>query len=209
MQISDYLLYKIKATLKAQAAKNYLSYLWWIFEPILLMGVFYLVFGILFQRGGEGFELFLLVGISTWLWFANSVTTAMLSIEAARGIIQQVYIPKVIIPLVPLVPLGVAIFKQAIVFSLLLLFLIVSGKFSEQWVFFPLAVLTQILLNVAIAMIAAAFVPFLPDMQFIIAPGLQALMFCSGVFYTVDRFPENIQALFCMTSVLTCLPVIL
>ena len=50
---------KVIANLKAEASKSYLSYLWWILEPILHMMVYYLVFGLLLNRGTEDFVVYL------------------------------------------------------------------------------------------------------------------------------------------------------
>ena len=39
--------FKAAATLQSQAERNYLHYLWWVLEPLILVTVFYLVFGVL------------------------------------------------------------------------------------------------------------------------------------------------------------------
>ena len=47
--------------LRANAARTYLSYAWWLFEPLLYVGLFYLVFEVLLLRGTPGFFYFLIV----------------------------------------------------------------------------------------------------------------------------------------------------
>ena len=64
---------KSKLNLKSEAAINYLSYTWWIIEPVIHMLCYYLVFELLLNRGGPGFVYFLLTGLVPWLWFAKTI----------------------------------------------------------------------------------------------------------------------------------------
>ena len=46
--------------LRSEVHRNYLSYGWWVLEPLLHMGIYYLVFGLLLQRGDANYSTFLL-----------------------------------------------------------------------------------------------------------------------------------------------------
>ena len=132
---------KVAANLQAEASRNYLSYLWWIFEPILQMLVFYLVFGKLLQRGTEDFVPFLLTGLIPWLWFAKSVGNSMGSIVQNKGLMMQVHLPKIILPTIVICQDAV---KQAVVMVLLLLFLFFSGvQPTIYWSALPILLLQR------------------------------------------------------------------
>jgi len=194
----DLLRYRVAFSLKAEASKNFLGWALWLIEPLLVMSVFYLVFGVFFQRGGEGFAPFLLVGIVNWLWFSSTVGRSAGSIRSARGLIQQVYVPKVFFPLVTILTLCV---KQAVIFGLLLSLLLVLGFGAKVWVYLPLIIVVQLLLNLAVALLAASLVPIVPDLSVFIPPCLQMLMFCSGVFYSVETMPEFFREYFLFNPV--------
>ena len=104
---------KVRFNLRSEAAQSYLSYAWWVLEPLLMMVVFYIVFKILLQRGTEDFVNFLLCGIVPWLWFAKCINQSGMSIVQGRGLISQVYLPKTFFPLVLV---GQNSMKQVIVF---------------------------------------------------------------------------------------------
>ncbi len=175
---------KVAANLRAEAARNYLSYLWWIFEPILHMLVYYFVFGMLLARGTENFSIFLLTGLIPWLWFVKTITNSMGSISQNKGLMMQVHIPKIVLPTIVICQDAV---KQTVVVALLLLFLVLAGiEPSWSWSALPLLLITQILLIAACAYLVAAVVPFLPDLSFLISMGLQMLFFCSGIFFKVE-----------------------
>lgn len=187
---------KVAANLRAEASRNYLSYLWWIFEPILQMLVFYLVFGVLLRRGTANFVAFLLTGLIPWIWFQKSVTNSMLSIVLGKGLMMQVHLPKMILPTIVICQ---DIVKQMVVMVLLLVFLVFYGiSPSFCWLALPVLLLTEILLIAACAYFVAAAIPFLPDLRFLVTAALQMLMFCSGVFYSVDMIPAKYHTIFFM-----------
>jgi len=187
---------KVGANLQAEVSRNYLSYLWWVFDPMLHMLVFYLVFGVLLQRGTENFVAYLLTGLIPWLWFNKTISNSMMSIVQGRGLMMQVHLPKIILPTIVILQDFV---KQVVVMVLLIVFLLVYGISPNlHWAALPLIFLTQMAFIFACAYFVASVIPFLPDLKFIVSAGLQMLMFGSGVFYSVAMIPEKYHALFFM-----------
>lgn len=190
---------KVFANLRAEASTNYLNYAWWLLDPILHMSVFYLVFGVLLQRGTEDFVVFLLCGLIPWIWFHRTVSNAMVSILFSKGLIMQVYIPKLLLPVFNILQDGI---KQTVVLSVLLLFLLVYGitPASTWWLLVPLVML-QFVFNAAFGLLASALVPFIPDLRFFITAGLQLLMFGSGIFYSPAQIPADYRDEFFLNPV--------
>jgi lipopolysaccharide transport system permease protein len=182
---------KVRFSLRSEASQSYLSYAWWLLEPLLQMGVFYIVFDILLNRGTEDFVAFLLCGIIPWMWFSKSVNQAGTSISRGKGLISQTYLPK---PFFPLVIIGQALVKQTFVFLLLFVFLFVYDYFpSIGWLWLIPIVITQLLLIIAISFVVAFVVPFARDIQYLIDAGLRMTMFGSGIFYSYKQvfLPEH------------------
>ena len=75
--------------LKSEASRNVLSYVWWILEPFLYMLVFYVVFEMLLNRGGENYTTFLITGLIPWMWFMKSVSGSSGSIINSHALITQ------------------------------------------------------------------------------------------------------------------------
>lgn len=191
---------KLVFNLKSEAAKTYLSYVWWLLEPALLVAILYLVFGIFLAKGTENFLIFLVCGKISFLWFSKSVNNASNSIMKGAGLINQVSIPK---PFFPLLVIFQDAFKQSIVFAFTFVFFVLYGmETSWVWLSVIFVILTQFLLIAAVALVAAAITPFLPDFKFLIASGMMALMFGSGIFYSYKSviLPEH-QQLFLMNPI--------
>ena len=175
-------LIKVRFSLRSEATQSYLSYAWWLLEPLLQMGVYLIVFDILLHRGTEDFVAFLLCGIVPWLWFAKSIGQSGNSITQGKGIISQTYLPK---PFFPLVIIGQALVKQVFVFLLLFVFLIIY-KFlpSIWWLWVIPIILVQLLLITAVSFVVAFVVPFARDLLYLINASIMMMMFGSGIFYS-------------------------
>jgi lipopolysaccharide transport system permease protein len=176
--------YKALAELHAEAARAYLGFLWWIVEPLLYMSAFYIVFGLIFERGGPGFVPFLLCGLVVWKWFASSISSSANTIPANAALMQQVYLPKHLFPAIVLV---INTIKFAVIFGLLLVFLLIYGVVPTQaWLVLPALVITQFLVIAAFAGVVAAVVPFVPDFRFILDNILMLQFFLSGIFFDIN-----------------------
>lgn len=185
----DFFRLSVIADFKAGAAKNRLGYMWWVIEPMMMMAVFYFVFGLLLQRGGPGYIYDLLVGVTLWTWFSNTVTRTMQSLERSSGLLQQVYVPKFLLPLVTVV----SEFFKSIALVLLLLVVLALGKgIAPSWSLLPILLALQLLLAAACGVFVAVFLPFIHDVKFLVQMGLRVAMFTSGVFYRIDEaVPEE------------------
>lgn len=191
--------YKVFFSLRAEARRSYLNYFWWILEPILHMGVFYVIFSVFMQSGVKDYVAYLLTGLVPWVWFSRSVSNSSTSIMNGVGLMLQTDISKAFFPTVVVAQ---DFFKECIVLILLLGFLFISGiKSSLNWLWLLPTIVIHFLLVYACALIAALIVPFLPDLRFVINTALQLLMFASGVFYSYDIISENHRFLFFLNPV--------
>lgn len=176
--------FKAWADLRAERARTYLGLLWWIFEPALFMAVFYIIFGLVRGKGGADFVAFLLVGVVSWQWFRASVTHCGNSIVAALPLMRQVVVPAAVFPLVVILSDGV---KFAFVLCLLIAVLAVIGYLpGTAIVYLPFLLLVQLGLSTALGLLYASLVPLLPDIKYVVEALLMAMMFMSGIFYSID-----------------------
>ena len=185
------ILQKAAADLISEARRGYLGVLWWVIEPVIYMSVFYLIFVVVFDRGGEDHVAFLLTGLVVWKWFAASIPQCSNCISVNVGLIRQVYIPKYVFPAMVVTN---STMKFLIVFVLLLLFLIFTGKSpSVEWFALPVLMGLQLLVTLAIGSVLAAFVPFVPDLRLLIDNGMTLLFFMSGIFFDISSASPELK----------------
>lgn len=190
----DLVFQNARAGLRAEASRGYLGVLWWVIEPVMYMGVFYVAFAHLLNRGDENFVIFLLTGLIVWKWFHATLNTGANSLMANAGLMNQVYVPKIVFPLTNI---AVNTFKFMIILTLLLIFLqFTPVKVTWAWTLLPVIVLTQLLLIVAVTSLIAAIMPFFPDLRVILDNILMMFLFLSGIFFDIDKLPANVQGYF-------------
>lgn len=184
---------KVRLNLRAEVANSYLNYAWWVLEPSMQMAVYYVVFGILLQQRSGDFVTFLLCGVVPMLWFTRTVSNASLSILQGKALINQVAIPKAFFPLLVVFQ---DLAKNAVVFALFLLFLVIYGSdIHLTWLWLLPIFLVQLALVCSMAMLVAFCIPFARDLQYVVNTGLTLLTFASGVFYSYEELllPEHRQ----------------
>ena len=182
--------YRAYLNLIGEASRYYLGWLWWFLEPIAMTAVFYFVFTYLRGPKAEHFPYFLIIGVTTWLWFNNAVANSTDSLMVARNMIAQMRLPKLMFPLTVVISSSL---KHAFVFSIVLT---VSGLVlgtSVAWVYLPVLVVTQLLLILAVASAVALGCCWLRDLRLVVRSGLTLLMFCSGIFFPIDMMPPAFQ----------------
>lgn len=175
--------YRAFADFRSEVSRMYLGVLWWVLEPLLYVSIFYVVFGLGFRQQSPTYVPFLLCGLIVWKWFDSTVRTASGTIAQPVGIMSQVYLPKVVFPLITIATNSL---KFLIILGIFLLFLYFYG-IEVQWAWLWLAALIplQLVFVAAVAVLAAGLVPILPDLGHAINYGMTFLFFASGIFFNI------------------------
>ena len=190
---------KSQLNLKSEAKQNYLRHVWWVLDPLLYMAVFYIVFAVMLERGGEGYLGYLLTGLIPFQWFAKTIQLSSNSILSGRGLMNQVKIPAIFFPLVVVTQ---TTGKQMIIFAMLVLFLLFYGiEPGIHWFALIPIMFVQCVLIILIACIVAMVIPFVRDLTNLVPTGVQFVMFASGIFYSVDHLSDELKSYFYMNPV--------
>ena len=180
-----------RMSLRADASKYFLGYIWWVLEPLLFVGVFYVVFNVILDSRRSDFLIFLMCGKLPFIWFSKSVNQASLSLVANAGLIGKINVPKT---LFPLAVVQEGLYKQAAVFCLLFVVLLVSGyEVTTAWLYLLPVIFVNYLMIVACSYIGACLVCMLRDFSMVISLGMIFLMFTSGVFWDPRELGDPIK----------------
>ncbi|MEP5766285.1 MAG: ABC transporter permease [Halieaceae bacterium] len=192
----DLISYKALSSLQSETNRSRLGVIWWVLDPLLYMSVFYIVFGVIFERGGPGFVAKLLIALVIWRWFDNSVKTASGSLINGVGLMRQVYVSKLLFPMA-------AMFAQSLKFLcvllILLVFLLAYGvEPGSSWLGLVPILLAELAFIAGLGLLLAAVIPFFPDLKTLIDYGIQLGFFMSGVFYEIASVPEAVRGYFAL-----------
>ena len=175
--------------LKARYKNSFLGFAWSLVNPLMMMSVFTLVFGILMRNNIPNFPVFVLIGLLPWNLTVGSVMGSMTSIVGNGNLIKKVYFPREILP-VSLVFSNVVNFLLAsIILALMLVLFRISV--SPLVLYFPLVLLIHIIFLLGLALFLSSINVFFRDTQVIMEVLILAWMFMTPVFYNIEDLTSN------------------
>jgi ABC-type polysaccharide/polyol phosphate export permease len=176
--------------LQAKYRGSALGVLWTVANPVMLMGVYLLVFGVVwrspFAQGGH-YPLFLLSGLALWTFFGAAVQSSTRSMLDNANLIRKTRFPR---QLVPLSVVFAHLVSFAVMLALLLVvnFVALSRVRATEWLAIPLALLF-VALVCGIALAASSLNVLFRDVEFIVAALLVPLFFLTPILYPLTGSP--------------------
>ncbi len=195
----DLLMLFVKRDVITLYKQTILGPLWYIIQPLLTSAILTLVFnnlaGITPENGINPF-LFNLAGVTTWNYFKECLTATSDTFKKNEQIFGKVYFPRIIMPM-------------SIVISNLLKFVIQFGIFiafygyfvfvngdevspSKYIAFYPLIILFMGMMGLGLGMIISSLVTKYRDLSFLVAFGVQLLMYISAVVFSIGLAKEKL-----------------
>jgi lipopolysaccharide transport system permease protein len=178
---------------------TYLGILWSVATPLVMLAVYTLVFGGIFQgRFGAGksespvdFALGLFCGLNLYSFFSE-----VLQKSPALILDHPNYVKKVVFPLeiLPVVTVLASLFHLAIASLLLVIGIAIAHhSFSFSFLYLIPFVIPLVLATLGLSWLFSAIGVFIRDLQSAIPPVLTVLMFLSGVFYSISAVPPAVR----------------
>jgi lipopolysaccharide transport system permease protein len=186
--------YKASLNLKSEISRNTFAYLWWILEPLIYLLVFYLVFGVLLQRGGPDYVPFLLIGLTIFMWFSKSISGCASSIISHNNLINSILVPYEIFPMITVTQVTLKHFFSFV--AMFMILYILEIRANIDWMNIIFLFILQYIILLDLAFIVSLMVVYLRDIKFIIPSFLTLLMFGSGIFYDYKLIDQNYHFIF-------------
>ncbi len=183
-KFAGYTVFSAKSDLRAEVAGSFLSWLWWILDPLLYMLVYAFVAVFVFGSSEQYFPVFVFIGLNCWQFFSKTVKQGVKLVKQKKSIVTKVYIPKFIFAFEYC---GVFGFKMLVSFILTIVFMIfyqVPISWKVLWIF-PLWALL-LLITFAFTIIVMHFGVFVEDLSNVLTVVLQLGFYMSGIFYSIE-----------------------
>jgi teichoic acid transport system permease protein len=169
-----------------------LGQLWQVLTPLLNAGVYWLIFGILFQaaRGVQNYPAFLLAGVFVFAFTERSIVTGSNVMRANLSLIRALYFPRASLPLAYVL---VELQQMLVGFVVLIPVMLVSGEpLSWYWFLLIPAVLLQTIFNIGAALVVARLGGSLADVSELIPFFLRITRYFCGVMYMITTLPAHV-----------------
>ena len=172
--------YLVGADLKRTHVDTIFGQLWWIFDPLLQMAVYYVLVSVIFNRDTPDYALFLFAAVLPWKWFATTLNDATQSVVNRQSLIRQIQFPKVVLP-VAAVTAGTVSFAIGLS-ALAIVYLFFLNRLTPWVVLIPVIAAVQYVFTLALGIVLGAMNAFYRDVSnvmrhvvrlwFYLSPGL-------------------------------------
>jgi lipopolysaccharide transport system permease protein len=172
---------------QAKYRGSLLGVAWTLANPVLLMAVYLLIFSVLWKTrfGSEGhYPLFLLVGLSAWIFFATSLQSASRSMLDNANLIRKTRFPRQLVPL-SIVATHLISFGVMLLVLLPLNFALLPQVRATEWLALPLG-LAVVAITCGLALAIASLNVLYRDVEFLVSALLLPLFFLTPVLYPLS-----------------------
>jgi ABC-type polysaccharide/polyol phosphate export permease len=181
----------VRRELRQKYKGSALGVLWYLVNPLVLMGAYTLMFGFVLNVEGSSrphpYPIFLMIGIIVWTFFQQSLLAAAPSLIEQGGLVRKARFPREVIP-------GSAVTVQLLTFAAVLVLLIpvalaLCGSLSAWLVLLPVLVVLLFAFTLGCALIIAVLHAYFRDIAPIVAAALLPWFFITPIFFVTSKLP--------------------
>lgn len=165
---------------------------WSLVNPLALMGVYLLVFGVIVSETIPHYSLYLLSGIACWTLFATSLQGGARSLTDSAELIKKVRFPRQLVAFA-------VVATQLVTFALMLAIVIVLSLIfipharATVWLSIPLAAVFACLVA-GVSLIVACLNVIFRDVEHILAAALLPWFFLTPIIWSLGKYaPASAQ----------------
>jgi ABC-2 type transport system permease protein len=171
--------------LKASYGGSFLGYAWTLLNPLLMIGIYALIFGTVTKLNITNYALFIAAGQMPWQFFNGCINSSMGSLRSNSGVIRTINMPREIFPLAVV---GEELIELMLSLPLVFLLGAAFGVLPSHYVLLlPVAVLIETVLVIGLALLLASLATVVRDTQRVVRPILRMLFFLSPVIFPLSR----------------------
>ncbi|HEX4442825.1 MAG TPA: ABC transporter permease [Galbitalea sp.] len=186
-----------KRDLQVRYTVSALGYLWSILDPLLMSGIYYFVFVILFGRGApidQPYIVFLLCALLPWTWFNGATNDFAKAFTRESKLIRSTSIPRSIWVMRIVLSKGIEFLISLpvlIVFVIITEFTTTPAHIRLDIVYVPLAIILEAILITGVGLILAPIVVFYRDLERAVKLLLRLLFYATPIVYGIDKFSAH------------------
>jgi lipopolysaccharide transport system permease protein len=186
----ELLFFLVWKDIKVRYKQTILGVGWVLFQPLLALAIFSLIFGRLAKMPSDGvpYPVYAYAGLLPWMYFVRALTTAPTSLTTNPDLIRKVYFPRYLVPVSTLLS-GVIDFGIGLLAFAVLMPAYGVGL-SAQAVFLPAFFALAFVASVGISLWLSALNVRFRDVRALLPFLAQVWLYASPVVYPASLIPE-------------------
>jgi ABC-type polysaccharide/polyol phosphate export permease len=178
----------VRRELRQKYKGSALGVLWYLVNPLVLMGAYGLVFSVLLKVATvEDYALFLIAGLIVWVFFSQALLAAAPSLVENAPLVRKVRFPR------EAIPASTAVVQLATFAVMLILLvpveLIVRGSLDPALLLLPLVVVLLFCLVLGLSLAVSVLHAHYRDVEPVLAAALLPWFFITPIFLRVQDLP--------------------
>jgi ABC-type polysaccharide/polyol phosphate export permease len=179
--------------IRARYSQAILGLTWVILLPVLQALIIAFVFAQIVRvtTGDVPYVSFYLAALVPWAFLNNGIIQGSVSVSNQLGLINQIYFPREILPLVRLNELAVDAFFTFI--ALFAINLLVGIPPSAAWVALPVLAAITFAGTLGVSLFLSVATVYIRDIPQLIFVVMQLLFYLTPIIYPIDFLPESLR----------------
>jgi lipopolysaccharide transport system permease protein len=187
----DLVMLFVKRDFVAVYKQTILGPLWYIIQPVLTTVTFTIIFGNIakISTGGVPSVLFYLSGITMWSYFAECLNKTSNTFISNANIFGKVYFPRLAVPVSIVISNLIAFVIQFLFFLIVLAYFSYTSSvvhLNEAVLLLPILIMIMAGIGLGLGIIISSLTTKYRDLRFLIAFGVQLLMYATPVIYPMS-----------------------
>jgi lipopolysaccharide transport system permease protein len=173
-----------------------LGMLWIVLEPLALIGMLFVIFGVILHLPSEGYPypIFMFSGLVPFTLFSKVVNGIADSLRENMGLISKIYFPRLLLPLS-------AAARDVFDIAVWLVLLLILGWYfgmnpSARMLLLPVFLLLPLLTAAAIGMWLSVIIVRFRDVRHVLTIAIQMAMYASPIIYSPSIVPPKLLTLY-------------
>ena len=181
----------IQRDLRLKYRNSVLGYFWSLLEPLMLSGVYFVLFVIIKGSPEQNYPLWVILGVIVWGHFSQSLNGSITSLTQNSELIKQVYFPREIFAITKV--------GSNLVIATLGLFVAIPFMYyldispNEQLLMVPLGLILVSMLALGVGLLLACLNAVNRDIEHFFRFVTRAGFFLSPVMWTIEMVPKGIE----------------
>lgn len=181
-----------RRAIEKRTMRTILGYWWLLIRPLVPIVLMTFVFGGVMKVTAEGlpYFLFMLSGLSLWMVFRASLMWCTRSLEVNRGIMKQLYFPRIIVPIGTTSPAVVDFLIYLVILAIAFAYYYIAKgqlylNLGPQLLMVPVAFLFTMMFAIGIGLITSILGAQTRDLRFSLTYFMNFWMLLTPVVYPV------------------------
>ena len=176
--------------------QSVIGILWVVVKPLLMMGMFTIVFSKIARLPSEGipYPIFSYCAVLPWTFLSTAISSATSSLPNYEYIVRRIYFPKECIPIAVIFSAFADYAVSLLIFFCMLVFYKVKIGMAVIW--FPMLLLIMLLFTIGCSLAMSSVNVKYRDINTALPVFLQLWMFGSPIAYSMSMVPDNLMIIY-------------